>query len=62
MVVKVVEEVEMVVQIVLADRRSLDLMGLVPQKILDVVVKSHRWVKPLNEKSRVKLFVFELMI
>ena len=57
-----VDEIEVVVQIVLADRRSLDLMGLVPQKVLHLVVESHRWVKPLNEKSRVKLFVFELMI
>jgi len=46
-VVKVVEEIEMVVQIVLANWWSLDLVGLVPQKILDLVVESHRLVKPI---------------
>ena len=50
MVVDVVDEVEVVVQIVLADR-GLDLVGLVPQEILDLVVESHRWVKPLSEKN-----------
>jgi len=61
-VVKVVEEIEMVVQIVLANWWSLDLVGLVPQKILDLVVESHRWVKPIVVEVLVIVLLLLLLL